>query len=67
MQINPQIIKKNNVNEFVVLPYNEYLEILEMAEDYEDLMKLRGAKELPENKENGKPAKEILNDLLINQ
>ena len=44
MELNPQIIKKNGVNEFVVLPYNDYLKIQQALEDYEDLIDLRKAK-----------------------
>ena len=44
MEFNPQIIKKSGKNEFAVLPYNEYLKIMELLEDYEDLVDLRKAK-----------------------
>ena len=45
MKLTPQIIKKQGKNEFVVLPYDEYLKIMQILEDYEDLMALRKAKE----------------------
>lgn len=44
MELNPQIIKKNGINEFVVLPYVDYLKMKEALDDYEDLMDLRKAK-----------------------
>jgi DNA primase len=40
-----QIIKKNGKNEFVVLPYADFLKIQEDLENYEDLCCLREAKE----------------------
>jgi len=45
MKLTPQIIKKQGKNEFVVLPYDEYLKIMQILEDYEDLIALRKAKE----------------------
>ncbi|MEW6506978.1 MAG: type II toxin-antitoxin system Phd/YefM family antitoxin [Bacteroidota bacterium] len=44
MELKPQIIKKDGENEYVVLPYDEYLKIREGLEDYEDLIDLRKAK-----------------------
>ena len=41
---NVQIIKKNGKNEYVVMPYEEYLRIQEELEDYQDLRCLREAK-----------------------
>jgi hypothetical protein len=43
--LNVQIIKKEGKNEYVVLPYEEFLMIQEELEDYEDLRCLREAKE----------------------
>jgi PHD/YefM family antitoxin component YafN of YafNO toxin-antitoxin module len=40
-----QIIKKNGKKEFAVLPYADFLRIQEDLEDYEDLRRLRAAKE----------------------
>ena len=40
-----QIIKKNGKKEFAVLPYADFLRIQEDLEDYEDLCRLREAKE----------------------
>jgi hypothetical protein len=42
---NVQIIKKNGKKEDVVLPYEEYLRIQEELENYQDLRRLREAKE----------------------
>jgi len=44
--LNAQIIKKNGKKEYVVLPYEEFLNIRELLDDYEDLRSLREAKEL---------------------
>ncbi|QTA87472.1 hypothetical protein [Desulfonema magnum] len=44
MQLNPQFIKKDGKNEFVILSYQEFSKIREMIEDYEDLLDLRKAK-----------------------
>jgi len=44
MEINAQIIKKNGEKEFVILPYNEFLQMQQAIEDYEDLVDLRKAK-----------------------
>ena len=44
MELQPQIIKKNGKNEFVVFPYEEYLKMKAILEDYEDLLDLRKAK-----------------------
>ncbi len=45
MTIHPQIIKKEGKNEFVVLPYDEFIKIQDALEDYEDLKLLREEKE----------------------
>lgn len=37
MMIHPQIIKKNSLPEFVVLPYKEYGMLLDALEDQEDI------------------------------
>ncbi len=44
MNLTPQIIKKDGKEEYVVLPYNEYLKVEQILEDYEDLVDLRKAK-----------------------
>ena len=44
MEIKHQIIKKDDKNEFVVIPYSNFLKIQEMLNNYEDLLDLRKAK-----------------------
>ena len=44
MSIHPQIIEKDGIKEFAVLPYQEFLEIQQIIEDFEDLQELREAK-----------------------
>ena len=44
MEFEPQIIKKDGANEFVVLVYKDYLKIKQTLEDYKDLVDLRSAK-----------------------
>jgi PHD/YefM family antitoxin component YafN of YafNO toxin-antitoxin module len=41
MSIHPQIIEKDGRKEFVILPYEEFLQIQEALEDLEDLRVLR--------------------------
>jgi hypothetical protein len=45
MTLHPQIIRKDGKEEFVVLPYAEFLALQERLEDAEDLLELRKAKE----------------------
>lgn len=62
MTIHPQIIKKEGKKEFVVLPYEEFLQIQEALEDFEDLKELRKEKEESKNQPNtplDKVAKEL--------
>lgn len=49
MSIHPQVIEKDGRREFVVLPYEEFLQIKESLEDYEDLKDLRKAKSQEQN------------------
>jgi PHD/YefM family antitoxin component YafN of YafNO toxin-antitoxin module len=44
MSTEPQIIEKNGRKEFVVLPYEQYLQLQEELEDYQDLKALREEK-----------------------
>jgi len=62
MLLDFQIIKKDNINEFVVLPYDNFLKIKEIIEDYEDIMALRIAKEIDKNN-LGISAEQLLNEL----
>jgi hypothetical protein len=61
MTLDAQIIEKDGKKEFAVLSYDEYLKVIEIMEDYEDLMLLRQAKN--EDKDNeGKSLDSILED-----
>ena len=42
--LNPNILEKDGKKEFVVLSYEEFLQIQEELENYEDLKELRTAK-----------------------
>lgn len=44
MNLHPQIIEKEGRKEFVILPYEEFMRLKEILEDYEDLRDLRNAK-----------------------
>ena len=44
IELHPEILKKNGQSEFVVLPYDEFVKLQELLEDYEDLLDLRAAK-----------------------
>ncbi|MCG9893358.1 MAG: type II toxin-antitoxin system prevent-host-death family antitoxin [Thermosynechococcaceae cyanobacterium MS004] len=48
-QLHPQFLTKNEKPEFVVLPYEEFVNLQERLEDLEDLLDLRNAKELEEH------------------
>jgi PHD/YefM family antitoxin component YafN of YafNO toxin-antitoxin module len=44
-----QIIKKNGKKEYVVMPYEEFLQVQEDLDDYQNLRCLREAKEVEQN------------------
>lgn len=44
LELHPEFLSKNGQKEFAVLPYEEFLKIQEILEDWEDLMALRAAK-----------------------
>ena len=44
LELHPEILKKDGQSEFVVLPYDEFVKLQELLEDYEDLLDLRAAK-----------------------
>ncbi len=48
--MEPIILEKNGKKEFVILSYEEFLRLKELAEDYEDLRTLRKAKEEEKDK-----------------
>lgn len=43
--LHPNILEQNGKKQFVVIPYEEFLQIQEELNDYEDLKELRQAKE----------------------
>lgn len=43
IELHPEILRKDGKNEFVVLPYEEFVAIQELLEDAEDLLELRRA------------------------
>ena len=44
MKLHPQLIEKEGKKEFVVLPYDEFLMLEDILEDYGDLQSLREEK-----------------------
>lgn len=64
MSIHPQIIEKDGIKEFVVLPYVEFLRIQEELEDFEDLKTLREEK-LAEHNEPSRSLDEILKEIAV--
>ena len=44
IELHPEILRKNGRNEFVVLPYEEFEALRQLAEDAEDLLELRRAR-----------------------
>jgi len=44
LKLHPEILKKKGRNEFVVLPYEEFVELEELLADARDLLELRAAK-----------------------
>lgn len=59
VKLHPQIIEKEGRNEFVVLPYEEYLALTALMEDYEDLMDLRKTRDESEG-EAGIPLEKVI-------
>ena len=45
LTLHPEMIKKNGNEDFVVLPYKEYLALCKLAEDAQDLSDLEEARE----------------------
>jgi hypothetical protein len=43
MVLNPQILEKDGEKQFVVLPYEQFIEVQEALDDFEDLKALRAA------------------------
>ena len=55
--LHPEFLKKEGRNEFVVLPYEEFVALQELLEDAEDVLDLRTAKQ----EEKDKPSVTIEN------
>lgn len=45
IELHPQILSRNGKEEFVVLPYEEFVALQELLGDVEDLLDLRQAKQ----------------------
>ncbi len=45
LELHPEILKKNGKNEFVVLPYEEFVALQERLAEAEDILELRQAKQ----------------------
>ena len=44
MELHPRFLRKNGKDEFVVLPYDEFVALQELLSDAEDVLDLRRAK-----------------------
>ncbi|MFV0337075.1 MAG: type II toxin-antitoxin system Phd/YefM family antitoxin [Chthoniobacterales bacterium] len=60
MSIHPQVIEKEGKKEFVILPYEEFLQIQEALEDLDDIRIIRDER----NSTASKPTKS-LDDILL--
>lgn len=49
MTLHPQIIEKEGKKEYVILPYEEFLQVKEELDDLYDLRELRSEKERSKN------------------
>lgn len=58
MELHPEYLQKNGKTEFVVLSYEEFLQIQARLADAEDLLDLREAKE-EEGRRPGVPLAEV--------
>jgi hypothetical protein len=45
MTLHPNILERDGQKAFAVLPYEEFVKVQEVLDDYEDLMTLRQAKD----------------------
>jgi hypothetical protein len=43
IKLHPEVLKKNGVNEFVILPYDEFVALRQLLADAQDLVDLRTA------------------------
>lgn len=51
LQLHPEILSKNGVKEFAVIPYEEFVTLQQMLEDLEDLIDYSEAKAAEGNAE----------------
>ncbi len=58
LKLHPEILSKNGKKEFVVLPYEEFLELEQRLADADDLMELRKAKRA-EGRKKSVPVAEV--------
>ena len=49
IELHPSILRKNGKEEFVVLPYEEFVALQELLADAEDVLELRSAKQDEQN------------------
>ena len=45
LEVHPQVLRKHGKDEFVVLPYEEFVAMQERLADAEDVLELRAAKQ----------------------
>jgi hypothetical protein len=62
MVLKPQILEKDGEKQFVVLPYEQFLEVQEALDDLEDIRCLRAAKDA-ERDEPTVPLAEVKREL----
>lgn len=43
IKLHPEVLKKNGVSEFVILPYDEFVALQQLLDDAQDLVDLRVA------------------------
>jgi hypothetical protein len=43
IELHPEVLKKNGVSEFVILPYDEFVALQRLLADAQDLTELRDA------------------------
>ncbi len=66
MVLKPQILEKDGKKEFAIIPYDDFLKIQELLEDYEDISDLRAAKKSSQN-DPGVPLKDVVAALKKNE
>jgi hypothetical protein len=62
MVLKPQILEKDGEKQFVVLPYEQFVEVQEALDDFEDLKALRVARDA-ERDEPTVPLAEVKREL----